>query len=577
MPKVTLIIPIHNQKRFKESLESVLKQTYPNMEIIAVSTIPVDNDLKSLLDRHNVICLETENIAYQNIMDTALKVATGDLIAYISESDTIAPQKIELQVMELNENPDVGLVVTAYRVMNENGEAQNNVYITEFEQHDVLFVLLYGYIFNRSTAVFKRECYQKAKEYSDNIETDLDLWIQMTRHCKTGIINRPLAKTNIIPIRRDIQKSISKALDSISLEEIFPDISSQPENLLIRSCAYAMKGAILMKHGLYKDAMNSIIQANLICLETSIPKIWMSMLAFYTGDYVAVSDHLAAISDDDVFYLDARWMLTLAFQAQGASHETLGRINVEVGKQYVIMLQKTLDIIHGKCPELYDLMEDIRLYLNLSIQETVNRLFSGTKMIADEWNCKSPETSDEVLKFYKDTDNYIFELAWWHRAPERKKLTATAIDVCINNSIRTVLDFGCGVGQDGILFSESGFYVTLADLPSKTFDFARWRIQRKSLNINTVNSDELCEKYDAILCFDVLEHVWDPKETVNYLYTHLSDDGILLVTTSFEQRDTHPLHLERNARYSDNEFIKMMENVGFIMEKKYRRPLVFRK
>jgi len=102
-------------------------------------------------------------------------------------------------------------------------------------------------------------------------------------------------------------------------------------------------------------------------------------------------------------------------------------------------------------------------------------------------------------------------------------------------------------------------------------------VKRSGLNINIVNSDELNNNYDAITCFDVLEHVWEPKEVVTYLYEHLSDNGILLVTTSFEQRETHPLHLERNAKYSGKEFIKMMDQVGFIMEREYKRPLVFRK
>ncbi len=198
MTRVTLIIPIYNQTRFRESFKSALEQTYPDIEIIVVSTIPIDNDLKFLLDRHNVICIETENIAYQNIMDTALKVATGELIAYIGEGDTIAPQKTELQVRELDENPDAGLVVTAYRVMSESGETQNNVYIPEFPRHDVLFALLYGYIFNRSAVIFRRECYQRTRQHSDNIETNLDLWIQMARHCKIGVINRPLVKTTVL-------------------------------------------------------------------------------------------------------------------------------------------------------------------------------------------------------------------------------------------------------------------------------------------------------------------------------------------------------------------------------------------
>ncbi len=147
----------------------------------------------------------------------------------------------------------------------------------------------------------------------------------------------------------------------------------------------------------------------------------------------------------------------------------------------------------------------------------------------------------------------------------------------MRNNIQKVLDFGCGIGQDGIMFAEAGFDVALADLPGKTFDFAKWRVNRRKLDIKLVSSDDLNEIYDAILCFDVLEHLWKPKEAIEYLYAHLIDNGILLVTASFEHSEIHPMHLEQNAKYIGKEFIRMMNNVGFHIEPSSRMPLIFRK
>jgi SAM-dependent methyltransferase len=173
--------------------------------------------------------------------------------------------------------------------------------------------------------------------------------------------------------------------------------------------------------------------------------------------------------------------------------------------------------------------------------EVLEAPFDGVRMIADEWNRKSPQNSHEIKKFYKETENYIFELACWHRSPQRKYLTKMAVDICSRSKLHTILDFGCGIGQDGISFAEAGFRVTLSDLPGKTFDFAKWRAEKRGLNINFVNSDELAEEYDAILCFDVLEHLLEPEQTVEYLYKHLKDYGILLVTVNFKHSEIHPL------------------------------------
>ena len=286
-----------------------------------------------------------------------------------------------------------------------------------------------------------------------------------------------------------------------------------------------------MKHGLYKSAMDSFSQAHQLCPSAAMPQVWAGMLSLQAKDYQSALNHLAEVPVDDALYLDAQWIATLAVESQNASKDTQGRISMELGQQYSILLHKTLDVINGVSPEPFDAVMDVQLYLNMDMPGLLKSLFSGTKMLADEWNQNSPNTPDEIVDFYKSTGNYIFELSWWHRDPERKKLTMSAINICRRNNVQTVLDFGCGIGQDGILFSESGFDVTLADLPGKTFDFAQWRANRKGLDIKTINSDGLSDKYDAITCFDVLEHVWEPKEVVTYLYNHLTDNGILLVTT----------------------------------------------
>ena len=181
MAKVTVIIPVFSQLRFSESFKSVLAQTYPDTEIIAVSTIPIDDNFKALLDEHKVIYIETTDSGYLKIINKASETASGEIIAYLNEGDTFSPEKIELQVKVLDENPDVGLVVTAYQTTDGDGNAQGNVYVPEFYQHQLLSFLLYGYIFNRSTAIFRKGCYQQAIQCNGNMETELE---SMDTDCK---------------------------------------------------------------------------------------------------------------------------------------------------------------------------------------------------------------------------------------------------------------------------------------------------------------------------------------------------------------------------------------------------------
>jgi len=419
----------------------------------------------------------------------------------------------------------------------------------------------------------RREC----RQCLGNLATELDLWVNIANHCKVRGINIPLVGC-IQPSGRSIQASVSNALDVITPEELLPAILSQPEDLS-GLFVHIIKGAILMRYRLHRSAMDSLDQAYKLCPDDPLYLVWMGMLLLQVKDYKTALDYLAKVPEGDRLYLDAQWMSILAREVLDASDGIQDRIDIEVGKQYNGLLDTTLDIVDGLNPDekKLDVAIEVSQYLNWDISQALKALFYGGSMIADEWNQKSPPTAEEITDFYRQTENYIFDLAGWHREPTRKKLAETAIKICKQNKTQKILDFGCGIGQDGISFSEAGFDVALADLPGKTFDFAKWRIEKGSLSIKTINVDELDEMYDAILCFDVLEHLWEPEKTLRYLHDHLSDEGIMLITASFGHDEIHPMHLERNVRYLGVEFVKMMERVGFMMEKRYRMPLVFRK
>ena len=581
--RVTVIIFSSNSlERLSKSVESVIKQTYCNIETFVICPTITDENLKNYLEKHKIIHLETDNSEPKSIINKALSTSNGDFIAFLNEGDIFSPRKIEIQMNAFDDSPGIGLIFTAYQVMCEDGNVQNTIYLPEFKHHSAIFILLHGHILSISTAMFRKEPYQSVKQCSDDPATELDLWIRIAKGCKIGIINMPLIRRTT-PIGGNIQPIVLNVLNSISPEDLLPGITLRSESLST-FWAHIIKGVILMRYRLHKSAMENFVQALQLCSDSSpsliysLPLTWLGMLKLQVKIYNTALNYLEKVPKDDMLYLDAQWMSTLARQAQNASDKMLERIDIEVSKQYGKLLDTTLDLVDGIKTETPDIAEEISQYLNWDISQVFEALFYGGVMVADEWNQKLPQTPDKISDFYKQTGSYIFDLAGWHRGdPARRKLTETAISICKQNNVQKVLDFGCGIGQDGISFSGEGFAVTLADLPGKTLDFAKWRIERRNLNIKIVNADGLSGMCDAILCFDVLEHLWEPEETVRYLYNHLSDNGILLVTASFGYDEVHPSHLERNARYSGDEFTKMMERVGFLMEKRYRTPLAFRK
>ena len=210
----------------------------------------------------------------------------------------------------------------------------------------------------------------------------------------------------------------------------------------------------------------------------------------------------------------------------------------------------------------------------LQTYNDVSNKFPGfvkwSNLSANEWNEMKIDQKDisQVMEFYKKTPNYIFELMEYHSTEGKQKLSKTVIDICKKNNINSILDFGAGVCQDSILAAKNGLNATAADIPGKTFDYGKWRIKKYSKDIKIIeilDETPLIEKYDAITCFEVLQHVVNPKKTLEHLNEHLNPNGLLFITTRF--KNNYSLALKHNE-YLENEFENFVMQCNFQIKDK---------
>ncbi|MCR4399290.1 MAG: glycosyltransferase family 2 protein, partial [Syntrophomonadaceae bacterium] len=104
-PKVSVIIPTYNQAEFvRDTLESVLAQTYPNMEIIVTDDGSVDDTptiLREYASRYpdRIVAVTSDrNTGIASNTNRGWKKANGDFVAWLSGDDVMYPTKIEKQV-----------------------------------------------------------------------------------------------------------------------------------------------------------------------------------------------------------------------------------------------------------------------------------------------------------------------------------------------------------------------------------------------------------------------------------------------------------------------------------------------
>jgi glycosyltransferase involved in cell wall biosynthesis len=94
LPKVSVIIPVYNAEKFlSETIESVIAQTYPDWEIIAVDDGSTDRSLEILRKYEQRLPSKIHVITQRNsgvsiARNNAIAIAKGEYIAFLDHDDS---------------------------------------------------------------------------------------------------------------------------------------------------------------------------------------------------------------------------------------------------------------------------------------------------------------------------------------------------------------------------------------------------------------------------------------------------------------------------------------------------------
>lgn len=200
MCRVSVIIPTYNSPRFLiEALESVINQTYRDLEVIIVDDGSTDNTpvvLLPYLEKHkNIRCIYQENKGTAAARNTGIKSSSGEYIAFLDHDDIWLPLKSELQVRVLDENPLVGLVYCRFHYFYEGEGILAESHDREWRRGELFEQFLErNYIPTASLVMVRRSCFDKAGDFDESLSIvdDYDFYIRIARNYKIEYVDRSL-------------------------------------------------------------------------------------------------------------------------------------------------------------------------------------------------------------------------------------------------------------------------------------------------------------------------------------------------------------------------------------------------
>jgi glycosyltransferase involved in cell wall biosynthesis len=182
LPLVSVIIPTYNRSELlRVAVESVLAQTYANIEVIVVNDGSTD-DTATVMEQwaDRVIYFEQTNQGVAATRNKGLRAASGEYITFLDDDDFVLPTKTERQVRVLASRPQVGLVHCRYYYADEDGNLLDKAGM--LPEGEVLGELLCGNFIWMGAPLIRRQCFDRVGLFDQDIPSviaDWDLWLRI--------------------------------------------------------------------------------------------------------------------------------------------------------------------------------------------------------------------------------------------------------------------------------------------------------------------------------------------------------------------------------------------------------------
>lgn len=203
MSRVSVIIPAYNSAAFvRETIDSALAQTHPDIEVIVVDDGSRDETpaiLATYGDRIRVHCQKNTGVA--GARNTGLRLATGEWVAFLDADDIWEPRKIETQLQAVGDASWIYTNRVNFGARGPFPELQSD--ITLMTDGDVFVpLLLRGNFITMSSVMIRTELVRQLGGLALGIDgcDDWDLWLRVAseRH-EVRYVAEPLLRYRFTP------------------------------------------------------------------------------------------------------------------------------------------------------------------------------------------------------------------------------------------------------------------------------------------------------------------------------------------------------------------------------------------
>ncbi len=203
---------------------------------------------------------------------------------------------------------------------------------------------------------------------------------------------------------------------------------------------------------------------------------------------------------------------------------------------------------------LKECAEDLEDFMGRSMQEIAEEWWANKEAVhrLEEHLLQTATDPRPITEFYATTDYYLYESTYWEAQADKQQEFRKLWLACRRLGLTRLLDFGGGTGGATRYFHKRGIACDYLDVPGRTFDFARRRIEKHNIPVRIFSAlDPKAPPqgvYDGVMAYDVLEHLFDVPAALRQIAGLLRSGGIFFVKSTFMGGGAH---LSKNDIYEE--------------------------
>lgn len=170
--KVTVLMPCYNAAAyFHEAVDSVLNQSYSNLEILLIDDGSKDNTAElitkySQIDSRIVPVFNEKNMGLIKTLNKGVQLATGDFIARMDADDISHPDRIKLLLKEFDLDPKLDVISAGFYYISYDGIVKRQAHPKALQSKSLQFVSFFCTPVNHPCVVGKASVF-KANPFDD--------------------------------------------------------------------------------------------------------------------------------------------------------------------------------------------------------------------------------------------------------------------------------------------------------------------------------------------------------------------------------------------------------------------------